>query len=228
MAVVTEVSVVLRAKLNEFSSGLQRAMAELDNFGKETQKIGDSFADIGDTLSLYVTAPLYSAAVALGAFMTKTADAARDLDAMAQKMGMSTERLQELRYVASQTSTNFERLRFTAVQLNRRLVEGSEEGKELAAVIEGLGIRVKDTTGMFRPMDDLFMDVVLRLSEMEDITLRNDLVMRLFGRAGYEVIPMLNVGAQAIQGMTRRAHELGLVLEEENIKGLTAFAHKIE
>lgn len=228
LAVVTEVSVVLSAKIGEFASGMQKAMLEVDRFAKNTRSLGDSVMRTGMDMAKYISAPVGAAVTGLVLFMKKTAQAAGDLNAMAQKMGMSNKALQELRYIASQTDVSFDNLTVAAGQLGRRMVDGSEDSKELAAIIKGLKIDTKDATGQFLSMDVLLPQVISRLSEMQDVTKRNSLALQLFGKGGYELIPMLNKSTAEIERLRQRAHELGLVLDDKTIAALKRVADRME
>lgn len=206
----------------------EKVQSPLQRYAIAADAVGEKLTKMGSWLTKYVTAPLIAAGTAVVLFTNKMADNAEQLSKMSATTGISVGKLQELRYVASQTSVDFDSITTAAVQLGRRLVEGTDDSKKLQEIISGLHIETQNLDGSFRSVNDLFPEVIAKLAGMEDITLRNKLALDLFGRGGYNLIPMLNAGQVEIDRLIARAHELDLVMSDEGVESLTAYGHKIE
>lgn len=127
-----------------------------------------------------------------------------------EKTGLSTDALQEWKFIAEQTGTTLESITGAVGMMTR----GLETNKETFA---NLGIQLKNTDGSFRSTTDIFNDTISTLSNMSDETERDQMAFKLLGRSAQSLIPILNAGKSGINGMREEAHALGLVLENEAI-----------
>lgn len=215
----------LIVKLGAETSGFFK---EIDSASKGLDRAFKPMANVGKELTSHVTLPLLAVGAAFAAVTVSAAKSADELTTMAAKTGLSLARLQELKYVASQTDTSFDSLSTAAVMLGRNIVEGSVDGSKMSDVLARLGLNTQDATGKFLSMDELFPQVISKLAGMEDKTLRNATAMELFGRGGAELIPMLDAGTESIEALTKRAHDLNLVMSDESVKALAGFYDKLD
>ena len=107
------------------------------------------------------------------AFVTasKTAD-------MSAKLGISTEAIQRMDFVAGQTGSTVEAFASSAFKLQVRLSGGSDS---VTSAVRQLGLDF-DALKQARP-EDQFETVVTALGHMQDATKRNELGMAIFGRS---------------------------------------------
>ena len=87
-----------------------------------------------------------------------------------------------------------------------------------------LGIAVKDTNGLLRPTTDLLADLSDKFEKMPDGPAKTALAMQVFGRAGAEMIPLLNEGSEGIKKMTDEANIFGITISGQT----AAQAHQFE
>lgn len=85
--------------------------------------------------------------------------------------------------------------------LSQQLEELGLSSKEAAKLFAELGIRVTDSNGKMRNSSDVMLDVGDALKRIEDPAKRADIAMRLMGRGGAELIPMLLMGSKGIQSL---------------------------
>ena len=215
----------LIVKLGMDSSGLFK---DIDKSVKGLDKAFKPMANVGKELTQHVTLPLLAVGAAFAAMTVSAAKSADELTTMAGKTGLSLTSLQELKYVASQLDTNFDSLSTAAVMLGKNIVAGSEDGSKMSDVLARLGVNTQDATGKFLSMDTLFPQVISKLAGMEDKTLRNATAMQLFGAGGAELIPMLDAGTESIESLTKRAHDLNLVMSDESVNALAGFYDKLD
>ena len=96
--------------------------------------------------------------------------------------------------------------------------EGVGEGAEL---FDKLGINVEKSRGVLKSQSELFTEVINKLSKMTDETERNAIASALLNTTGERLVPILNKSAEELDNMRERAHELGVVLSEEDVKSLS-------
>jgi hypothetical protein len=85
--------------------------------------------------------------------------------------------------------------------LSQQMEELGLSGKGASKAFNELGINVKNADGTMRSADDVMLDIATRFKDMEDGPNKVALAMKLFGKSGAELIPMLNQGGDAIDKM---------------------------
>lgn len=140
------------------------------------------------------------------------------LNKAAQSSGIARTALQELRYAASLADISSEDMTASLNFLVRTMREAKEGSQEQAKAFSKLGIRVTDTTGKLRSVDDVIGDAAAKLSKMPDGAEKSAAAMQLFGRAGARMIPLLNEGRDGLAELREEAHKLGLVMSDEDVK----------
>jgi hypothetical protein len=83
---------------------------------------------------------------------------------------------------------------------------GSGENQRLFAA---LGITFRESNGDLRATDQVLLDLATRFQAMPDGPEKSALAVKLFGKAGTDMIPFLNRGAEGIQELTAQFRELG-------------------
>ena len=157
-------------------------------------------------------------AAAIGVAVTKAAKMAADavvsytkygsaiFDA-SQKTGLSTDAIQEWKFIAEQTGGTLENITGAVAMMTRGLATNAETFRQL-------GIETRNADGSFRSTTEIFNDTIATLSAMTDETERDQLAFKLLGRSAQTLIPILNAGADGISAMRTEARNLGLVLDK--------------
>jgi len=138
-----------------------------------------------------------------------------EVETTAKRLGIGTKALQELTYVADQADVSREELTAGLKTLANVAYEASNGGKEAAATMAKLGVRVSDANGELRPLEELFLDAADGLRKVESTTARAAISQRAFGKSGLALAPVLAQDAEALKRMRERAHELGVVMDSE-------------
>jgi len=112
--------------------------------------------------------------------------------------------------------------------LSRAADEAAQGTATYADIFDRLNVSVKDGNGNLKDQETLFNDTILALSKMENETERTALASQLLGRSAQELAPMLNSGAESVEALRAKAHELGLVLNDEAIDAGVLFKDTID
>lgn len=97
-----------------------------------------------------------------------------------------------------------------------------------AEMMDRLGVSIYDGAGNLRDMDDVLPEVLTAMSGMENETERNAIAMTLFGRNAEAILPILALGADNMAAYMEEAHELGLVMGEEDLKAANNFRMEVD
>ena len=140
-------------------------------------------------------------------------EAGDEVHKMALRTGFSTEALSELRVAAELSGTSLGALETGVRRMQMSITDASRGVKLSTDAFDALGISV-DSIQHLSP-EEQFNQMTLALAEIEDVSLRTKTAMDLFGRAGTALLPMLAGGEEGLNAMKQKAHELGVVFDQE-------------
>jgi hypothetical protein len=163
---------------DRFSAALDRAAQRLHAFGAGVRTLGVRIAGLGAGL----VAPFLSAA---GLF----AKTGSDLNDLSARTGVSTDALQELGFAASLTGASIEDLEKGLAGMARVLFEARAGSADAVESLRALGLSVADLEGL--SPDQQFERIGRDLAQVSDATTRAALAMKLFGKSGRVLLPML-------------------------------------
>lgn len=197
-------------KANE---SLQKTDTNANNLAKTFGAAGKTVLGVGAAIG---TAIVGTGTAMIGAAndAAKTAD---EIDKMSQKIGMSAESFQEWSYIMGQNGMDIDKLQAGMKTLVTQMDKVQEGNADAISTFEQLGVEVLNADGSLRSQQEVMQDTIFALAEMGDTAERARLQTELFGKAGTEMSPMLNQGADAIVDLQNRAHELGLVMSDEAV-----------
>lgn len=171
--------------------------------GVTTAMRGMTGAAAGLSGALGTLAPLFSAAGLVG-MVKGTLDAADNMNDLAQSTGVSVEALSRFNKAAAVSGTNLEGVSKGLVKLNKAMVDAATGGKASSATFQALGISVKNADGSLKSADRVMLEVANRFKAMPDGAAKTALALRLFGKSGAELVPLLNMGGDAIDKMSTK------------------------
>ncbi len=145
----------------------------------------------------------------------KTAD---HIDEIAQSTGLSTDELQELAYAGSFSSLSMEDMAQSIGFLSKNMNAAASGSKELKAVFKKTGVSIKNEDGTLRSAGDVMQDLADHFAAMPDSAEKTALSMQIFGRAGKQLIPLLNAGGDGLREFGKKAHETGYVMSNDLVK----------
>ncbi len=204
---------------------LQKGMKDMQRSLEPIQK---RLTSLGTAMSKFVTGPILAAGAAATGAAVQLGNYASSLSSTAAATGLSTDTLQEFEHIARNAGTEAGALSGAAEGLTRRLRATGDESEGVAASIAMLGVSIRDAGGNIRSMDELMPELIGGLSRIENVTERNALAMRIFGRRASLLAPVLDMGSEAVERYAREAHELGLVLDSDALESADRFRIQIQ
>jgi hypothetical protein len=146
------------------------------------------------------------------------AEAGDEIAKSSMRLGVSAESLQEWRYAAKLSGIEAGEMSGALTILQRNLAGAASGGKEQADVFSKLKVKVKDAHGQIRTMDDLLPDIAEGISKLKNPTEKAGVAMKLFGRSGTQLLPLLNEGREGVAKLRAEFAELGGGMETETVK----------
>jgi len=155
-------------------------------------------------------------AAAFAAMVKQSIDAADEAGKLAQKVGLTTEQLTSLQHAANLSNVSNEALKIAFKELSEEVQSG---GRKLAA----FGVQIADSSGQLKSNEALFLEIADRFADMADGSAKTTAAVKLFGKAGTDLIPLLNSGASGIREFQSEAHKLGLTISSRTAREAEAF-----
>jgi hypothetical protein len=190
---------------DRFTKALRAAQAGLQAFGNAVRNIG-----------LGLTAVAAAASAPFIGSVKLFSDFGSAIDDAANRTGLSAEAMSELGFAAEQSGTTVESLEKGLRVMQRTLVNAAEDGGAAGEAIASLGLSV-DALRALSP-DEQFAAIADRIAGIADPAERATVAMRIFGRAGAELVPLLAEGASGIGELRKQARDFGISVSGADAK----------
>jgi lambda family phage tail tape measure protein len=175
--------------IRRLGNSMQGLQGQVKNASMAVSGLGMAFRGLGAALAVGGFAAAIKGAVDL-------ADNMRDLS---QRTGVSVETLGQFKVAAELSGSSLEGVAKGLNFLNKNMVAATTGTEATAAAFKTVGVAIKDGAGQLRNADQVFLDVADKFAQMRDGPEKAALAIKLFGKAGAELIPILNLGSQEIQ-----------------------------
>ena len=126
-------------------------------------------------------------------------DLADDMRDLSQRTGVSIETLGQFKVAADISGSSLEGVATGLKFLNKNMVAAATGTEAAVAAFKTVGVATTEVNGTLRSADKVFLDVADRFKAMRDGPEKAALAMKIFGKAGTELIPILNLGSKEIQ-----------------------------
>ena len=183
---------------NRAQAGLRNLQRGLQQFGTQTRAVGLAIAGLGTA----ILAPL-------GVAVRDYAKLGDQIGKMSARTGVGVEALSALKFAMEQSGGSAETLERGLKGMARFMQTLREGSSEAIKPLKQLGLSIEDLEGL--SPDQLFAKLLDSLAQIEDPVERAGLAMRVFGRAGSELIPMIG----NMERLVAIAREYGFIVTPE-------------
>jgi lambda family phage tail tape measure protein len=206
--------VSLTAETAQFTAALSKASYNAEKNFKQISSFAKTAAG-----SL---AALYGASSIVG-FVKQQIDLADATGKMAQKVGLSVEELSKLQYAAKLADVDATQLQGGLVRLSKGMIEAANGTGQARNAFATMGIAIKNTDGSLKSSGQVLGEVANKFKGYEDSATKTALAVQLFGRAGADLIPLLNSGADGIKEAGDELERFGAVISTNAAKNAELF-----
>jgi hypothetical protein len=212
-AVVGALRITLGLDSAQFTSGMKTAQTGLQKF-----------ASVAKAGALAIGTAMVTAGGAMAVAMKGVIDRADRMYEVSQSLGVAVEDLSRMQYAAELSGVSLEGLEKSIRKLSVGLYDASQSATGPAAeAFRALGISATNANGGVRPVIDVMGDLAARFETMPDGVTKTALAIKVFGRSGADMIPMLNEGRAGLTSMYEEAERLGIVLDTETAAAAERF-----
>lgn len=222
----------LLADSNGLRRGLDDAQRALDRFQQSSSVAGRSLGGgVNQALEAFTGLAKGGAAAAgvlagglvaaATAATTLTLSAGRQVEAMdhlSQRTGIALQTIQRWSVVMAENDFQAESLTAGMRTLSKVVTDARNPASDAASTFEELGISITSLGST----EDVIRAVADKFAAMPDGVDKARLAVALFGKAGLELIPILNRGAAAFDASAKASERFGVVLSTQQVAALEA------
>lgn len=236
--------------IDDNAAALEEAQKPTDELAEKTKaleansgKLGDTVANMADKIGIVLPENARRATDALNlvdgstialvgtsvklikGLMDCSVAAAKNADSLitlSSQTGLSVERLQELQYASELVDVSIDQIADALKSMIGTMKDASSGTGDAAEAYKRLGVRVTDAQGNLRDSNEVFEQVIRRLSEVKNPTERAALAMKIFGEEAGRLNPLIEDGGKKLKQLSKEAHDMGYVMSDETVSSLGA------
>ena len=221
--------------IDQVSSTVGAISGQIHGLDTSVDALNTQFSVVGRTGAVFASKLKYIGLAAVGVATSlfwmsyRTSDAAESLLNLSQKTGVSVEELQKLNYVADQSNIGAEALAQGFTFLNRSISTAASDGtSEASAAFTALGIDLKNTDGSLKTTEQVFYDLSDAFEAGADGPNKVQTAVKLLGRAGAGLIPILNRGSDALRKQGNQFSKYGNLITKDGLKAIEGFNDTVD
>jgi len=226
---------LLRGDISHFAAKMAEAKGITAETGSATSSAFSNLAGVGKIALLASGAAMVGVAGIALELANRAADTGQAAYDMSEKFGLMPS--QASAWVAAGNAVGVSQdtmttgFKFLSRNMEAARMEFQATGKVpplIAQPFKDLGVTLTDSKGRFRNLNDVMLDAADRLKAMPDGAEKAGLAMKLFGRSGSDLLPVLDEGKQGLEGLMAAGKASGAVMSDQQVNAAhQAFlAHK--
>lgn len=218
----------LAAKLTLNDDGFKRGVSSAEKTGKG---LSDSLQKTFSKIKTFAATALSGAAIKKGIDMMRdlvneVAAAGDRIDKQSQALGMSRKAFQEWDYILGQNGASIDSLGVSMKTLNSTILSAADGSEEANESLVRLGLNYVEL-GKMDP-EKQFEEVVRAFQKMPAGAQKSALAVKMFGRNGMELLPLLNQADTSIDELRQRAEELGLIMSDDAVDAAVVYGDSLD
>jgi len=193
----------------QWAQSVSKVKQDEKSLAGTASRLSQKFAGVGKALTLAGGAIVGT----LGMMVKSYIKAGDEVHKMALRTGFATETLSELRYAAQISGTNLDSLERAVKRMQKTIVDASEGMTTYQRAFERIGVNYEELLKLHP--EQQFEVLAKAIAAVEDPTIRAATAQDIFGRAGTQLLPLFAQGVEGMEALRQKAHELGMVFDQE-------------
>lgn len=220
MASIANIHADLVLRTAQFNKALKDAKSETKRFGRDLAAVGKAVIGVSQQMAKY--AGIAGGAIAL--IVRQSALAATQQQRMADRMQISTQRLQELQATARMYNIDQDKMVDGLKDLSEKIADAAANGGGYDETLQRIGLMSSRLVNL--PIDQQFEAVAAAIAKLPTAGDKAFAAMELMSDGGYELLSVMDGGAEAIRKAADDARAFGYVLSSDAQAKLVAFGEK--
>ena len=169
-------------------------------------------------VALGATAAVAALGTAIAVAAKHSFDFADKIGKVATRTGLATDTIQAFQIAAIESGSTMDIANKSLEKFTRSVGDAQRGLKTQADIFRDLGVSITDANGNTKDMDTLLREVSDGMSKLGSQSEKATAAANLFGRAGIQVVDVLDNGAAAFDAYIKKAQDYGLILDEKGIR----------
>lgn len=178
------------------------AKSNIEALGGVADKVKDALGGLAAGLSVH----------AFSEMIKGTIDAGVRLTELGAKLNMGVDSLSQYKYIAEANSIELETLTGSFQKMQIAVSKAASGSGEAADALKNLGLSAADLHNL--SPDEQFEKIADALSNVSNQGDKAKIAMALFGKAGGQLLPIMEDGAKGLQEMRAEADRLGVTISK--------------
>lgn len=212
MADEEDFSVKFGASIDEAITGINKVREGIQSVAETTQGLSEGFKTIGELIGVSF------AVDKIKEFVASMAEAGEQTERTAAMLGVSTTQAQQLGFIAEETGGSTEGMTLAVERLQVSLQHAQSGTSQQALALKALGLSAKDLIGV--PIPEQMDRLADAFSKFADGPNKTAVAMELLGRAGAQMIPVLDQGRAGLDTLSDGAINAGAVMTSQTAAAL--------
>ena len=201
-----------KKSMNDIATSTAKAQQEGSGAFSKLGGSIDDFKKIAGTLGIaFGISELVS-------FTKASVSFANQIGETAEKVGITTKSLQELRFAASQNGSSVEEMDAALIKFNSVIGDAASGNKAAELSFNTLGVNIRNANGEIKSADQLMRETSDKISTLSSSSEKASIMMDLFGRSGGKLVPVLGEGSRALDEMAISAQNAGAIMSDDTVK----------
>lgn len=139
-------------------------------------------------------------------------------DKMSKRSGVATQTLQGLEHAAGLSGASLTDVETSLKMLQKTQIEAGDGLETYTREFARLGLETKKEDGTLKDTTELFFEMGDAMKALPTDAERTAVSMKLLGRSGTRLIPLMNTGSDAMREMAAEVSELGAMMDKDMVK----------
>ncbi len=209
--VVGDIAIQVGADIGPLVRDLGKASGAVSKFGRDAQASGGGML-LASKAGLALSAALLAASAGMGILFKRAVDTGGVLHDLSSQTGISVSKLQAMTQVAGEAGVAQEGLS-GAIKKMQVSLGGLQDGtKAQTEAFGALGLSYSDFAGL--SPDEQFAKLAESIAAIEDPMLKTNAAVDVFGKAGADLIPMMQGYGAAVAAAAAHQEALGIAMSD--------------
>ncbi|MFW6278479.1 MAG: hypothetical protein ACOC1T_03660, partial [Halorhodospira sp.] len=215
-------------------SGIRGVVRRLGELRESMGDLSRRAERLGGRLSRALSKPAATGAAtasgAIGGLTTQQAEAGKETQVMAERLGMGTDAMQELAYAGQRFGAEKDAVVDGLKELQLRASEFASTGEGPAKdMFESLGLSQSEVARLSKDTEALFSRVQKEIAGVQNQAEKQRMADELFGgQGGEQLVTMLSAAQSEIQGLRSEANQVGAVVPEGQLDTLRGMSNSLQ
>jgi hypothetical protein len=202
----------ITADPSAFEAGMKKAAKSAADASKtidsEFKRIGETFSSVTKYLAGFTA--VLAGGGALKKFISDANDWNSEAGKMSKQLGITTQQASVLNVALNHLGIDSSVVTDAAMRLSKNIQTNGQ-------AFDVLGVKVRDTTGAYRPVTEVMGEVNAKLAAIHNPIEQNIAGMQVYGKGWGEVRAMLKLTTAVMSDAEIRAKQLGLIVGPEGV-----------